>query len=557
MPLSDLVRGSPAPFRPTRNGGRAGAVLGAIGFLAAFALPVRAEDCTLQQIASLPMIENEQGSPVVSVLIDGQPRTMLIDTGGFWSLLEPRVAALYPVRNTRVQGLLGLGAIKLSQTVQVPSVQIGPVKIDRVDFFVEPAGYGSGIEGTLGANWLKVFDVEIDPVENTVTLISQKHCDGGVVHWPHQDVATVPVDFNRAEGRITIPMTLDGKELRALIDTGAAETILSLRAAERLFGLKPDSPGVLPNGSISGKNGRAEPAYRYQFNALEMDGIAFKNAWLTLAATVGNEPDLILGMHQLRGLHLYFAYGEKKLYATTARGDIAARRAAGMPDSAPAARRPDPLDRINAQDFLRTAAAAIRQKDYDRAAAELDRAVKADPGYAPTHVVRASLYAEKGDRDRALKEIDEAIRSDPRNISAYLVRSRLYQVAGDYERAFGDADRAVQLTSASPEALNNRCWFGAILGRLNTALLDCDAALKAAPGNSAILDSRGFVHLKAGRLDQAIDDYDSAIRIEPRSASSLYGRGLAKRQKGDLAGGDADIAAAQRIEPTIAQQFGK
>ena len=59
----------------------------------------------------------------------------------------------------------------------------------------------------------------------------------------------------------------------------------------------------------------------------QLSGIAFDGPWLALSQN-SLEPgvDLILGMRQLRRLHLYFAFGERKLYATAI---------AAMPEIAP------------------------------------------------------------------------------------------------------------------------------------------------------------------------------------------------------------------------------
>jgi tetratricopeptide (TPR) repeat protein len=516
-----------------------------------------AADCTLQRIAELPLEDNEAGSPIVSVLIDGRPKDVLLDTGGFWSLIDPSQVGDWRKRVGPIEGRLGLSAIRLMSIVRVPSVQIGPLKLPDPDFFVTPDGYLK-IDATLGANILSNFDVEVDPVGKTVSLFSQDHCDGQVIHWRHSDLAVVPFRRIPVQQRITIPITLDGHEIRALIDTGSTQTTLSLRAAERLFGLKPDSPGVQESGRAMTKDGGGQPLYRYQFKSLEMDGITFKNPWLNLASIDGGEEDLILGMHQLRGLHLYFAYKERKLYATSAAGDIAARKA--QDDAMAAASLPEgpgPLDEVNAQDLLKSAQAAIGQHDYATAKVDLDRALKLDPGYSDAYLLRAAVDAAKGDRDGARRDLAEALRTDPKSSGAYLVRSHLFEQIADYGHAYDDADHAVKLSPKSPAALNARCWIGAIRGQLAAALSDCDAALALDPHQGHILDSRAFVHLKAGQFDEAIKDYDAALDRQPRDASSLYGRGLAKRETGDRAGGDVDIAAAKQVDSAIESHFGK
>ncbi len=68
-------------------------------------------------------------------------------------------------------------------------------------------------------------------------------------------------------------------------------------------------------------------------STLKMGDIVFKDPWLVIAPMVDRDPDIILGMHDLGSLHLYFAYREGKLYASTVRGDMT--RAAPMPAPMP------------------------------------------------------------------------------------------------------------------------------------------------------------------------------------------------------------------------------
>ncbi len=532
-------------------------ILLAAAIAVGIAAQARAEECTLQRITELPMDSNEWGSPVISIQLDGTPRKFELDTGGFWSLLDPSVTGSFKSRRSPLQGRLGLDAIVLDKVVTVPSVQLDRFKFENVDFFEAPAAY-IGVDGTLGANWLSNWDIEIDPVGRKVALFLPDHCTGKVVYWPHQDLAIVDLRMDPRSHWLTIPMTLDGYELRALVDTGAPDTTLSLQAAKRLFDLTPDSPGMIPSFSAMGRHGQHVRTWRYRFSLLEVDGIAFRNPMITIAERVGEAPDLVLGMHQMQGLHLYFAYKEHKLYATSAQGDIAARSAESGGDKIVAqTSQSSPVARINAQDFFRNAQAEMTKRDLQSAAADLDKAIAIDPTFAPAYAMRAGLYAAAGDRERAMQALDQAIAHDPGLVNAYVERSNIYEIAGDYPRAYADADRAVRAEPKSPVALNARCWIGAIMGRLGDALADCNAAVALAPKIPAILDSRAFVHLKAKQFDDAIKDYDAALAIDPKMAQSLYGRGLAKREKGDLTGGNADINAAEQATPGVADRFGK
>ena len=164
------------------------------------------------------------------------------------------------------------------------------------------------------------------------------------------------------------------------------------------------------------------------------------------------------------------------------------------------------------------------KRNYDRAIADYNSAIKLNPKFAIAYSNRGNSRLSKGEVDRAIADQSEAIRVDPKHAGAY----------------------------------TNRCWARATVGReLELALADCNTALQLGRADAGTLDSRGFVYLRLGRLDEAIADYDAALKADPRHASSLYGRGIAKLRKGDDAGGKADIAAATAIRADVAAEFAR
>src|SRR6185312_4359247 len=97
---------------------------------------VRAADkCgPLQRLIEAPMLQDEDFSPVITVQLNDKPAKLLLDTGGFWSIVSPAMAAGLPVRTTRVRGALDLQGLPLDKLVKMPSMQIGPARVADVDF---------------------------------------------------------------------------------------------------------------------------------------------------------------------------------------------------------------------------------------------------------------------------------------------------------------------------------------------------------------------------------------------------------------------------------------
>jgi hypothetical protein len=185
----------------------------------------------------------------------------------------------------------------------------------------------------LGEDLLGRYDVELDLAAHKLNLFAPDHCHG-VVYWHASAIAEIPMRVTRY-GFLVVSVTLDGKELDAIVSTGTADSLLTDTAAHDLFGLTPESADMTKIGEDS--NGVA--TYRHTFKSLGLSGIAMGNIPIVIYHDVGKiqlerEPeigtrlahidlnngvsDFVLGMNELRKLHVYLAYGEGVMYATPA-----------------------------------------------------------------------------------------------------------------------------------------------------------------------------------------------------------------------------------------------
>jgi len=174
-----------------------------------------------------------------------------------------------------------------------------------------------GFDGTLAPDMLKHYDVDLDFAHGKMNLFSQDHCPGKVLYWTKGDYVVLPMQV-APSSHIRLPVTVDGKTIMAIVDTGAVSSIMSMHAANFL-GVSEDSPGLKLKTSEG--YDRQTRIYSYPFKTLQMGDITVKNPRITVASNefmgaVGN--DMILGMGILRQLHLYIAYKEQKFYITPA-----------------------------------------------------------------------------------------------------------------------------------------------------------------------------------------------------------------------------------------------
>lgn len=313
-----------------------------------------AQDCKLVQIASFDFANRSDGMIVVPVSLEGTTVPMAIDTGATASVVDPGLAEkLHLIKSDIVEDVMfNPKGERFTQVATIHRLGIGTMHGTSIDMLVSPSllSADGSIAGQLGSDLLRQFDVDIDFGARKLNLFSKDHCEGKVVYWPAAAVTVIPVHVVPT-GQIKIPVSLDGHPFDAILDTGSANTHLRLEAAHDLFGLVPDSAGMIRVGSF-GPGGIA-PVYQHVFNSLALQGIAFGHPAVRIREDLArlkfeqtsqlgsrlahvdeakNVADLVLGTNELRNLHVYIAYKEEKLYVSAASAPAAA--AAGTPKAA-------------------------------------------------------------------------------------------------------------------------------------------------------------------------------------------------------------------------------
>ena len=287
-----------------------------LGFSASAA---QAQDCKLTRFSSLPMSTLSDGRIALPVTIDGHDASFLVDTGGISATMSRSLANEIgkepkPFR----RGLIGVGGAVLSNAIRAEDFALGGMHGKDILVFIDERINGVGMDGTLAPEMMHRFDVDFDFRGGTVNFFSQDHCPGKVVYWTKGGAIVIPMDV-QPNGKIRIPITVDGNEVMAILDTGSVTSFVSMKLARRL-GVTPDSKDLKLKRSYGFRDQFKE--YDYPFKTLSLDGLTVNNPQITvmsdaaLGGGLGN--DLTLGISFLRQLHLYVAYKEEKLYITPA-----------------------------------------------------------------------------------------------------------------------------------------------------------------------------------------------------------------------------------------------
>ncbi len=568
---------------------------------ATFLMPVVAQaKCEVAQLAELK-VTMAGAKPMVEAQINGHPVRFIADSGAFFSSISPGSAKELGLSLSSLPPgfqIRGIGGSADASLTHVKDFTLAGIPLHNTPFIVGGSEVGPGA-GLLGQNVLGIGDVEYDLEHGIIRLIRAKGCkDQSLAYW----AGDRPVSIVETEARDQFQthtigtVYLNGARLRAVFDTGASMSVLSLAAAARA-GIKTDSPGVVPAGASRGLGRHTVPTWIAPFASFKVGGEEIRRTRLRIGDIGLSNADMLIGADFFLSHRIYVANSQRKLFFTYDGGPIfnitpnravdGEGEALALPSDAK-----EPSDAVGfsgrgtafaarhqfaeaeadldhaialapteSRYFYERAMIRLARQDRLRAGEDLDQALKLAPGDAQAHLTRARLRLAGHDRSGALADIAAAEQGMAPASDLRLELGRLYESVDAFDQAISQYDawlRAHPDDSRKPMALNARCWVRALAGRdLQDALSDCNAAIRAARDNASFLDSRGLVQLRLGHFDKAIADYDAALAIDPKKAWALYGRGMAKRRLGQAAAADLDMAAALVIAPHLAERFRK
>lgn len=547
--------------------------------------------CQLRHVEMPVRIVNH--SPVGMLKLNGVEVPMLVDSGAFFSVLQPSTAAQLGLKLTPMPSHIQLtgytGAIEAKLT-RVEQVSLKGIAIPNVEFIVGGNELGSGIQGVLGRNFLAMADTEYDLAHGVVRLVFPKgDCEKvNLAHWAG-DAPVIETDLRDAarEGNtdIRVRVRVNDRPMVAVMDTGSSLSRLKLRSARRAG---VTEAMLTPVGRVGGAGEGRVQSWRATIASFELGGEKIANNEFQVDDTEHFQHDMVIGLDYFLSHRVYVSRLQQRVYATWNGGPVFARGdAVGTSDGRHAAR-PAELAPDDAEALARRGEARAAKGDRAGALADLGRAIELAPTAAANWLARAWVWVAKKDAPQALLDLDEALRLQPALHDARGLRAALRMQAKDHPGALADLqllDESLPAASHLREAmgrhyaaldmapqalrqwdlwvashgsdaqlaqvLNGRCWLRARLKLdLPLALQDCKTAIRMDGKDPNARDSLGWALLQSGDPRAAVKAFDEAIALQPM-AFSHYGRALARQRQGDAAAARRDLAAARELLPAI------
>jgi predicted aspartyl protease len=435
------------------------------------AAPAWAQDaakCRLAKIAEWT-VKLGTNQPIIDGAINGKPVGVMLDTGASQTLLMKAAAERLdvPTRPTQ-EFMVGFGGQSRVFVTTLEEVRIGDAV--RKNWRMKVAGEGAfrGTDLILGDDFFKVVDMEFDYAKGVIRLFQPENCQKSFLGYWDANAQVVPMEDG---DKIHFNVRVNGREARAMLDSGASSSIVALAFAESV-GLSTDSPSVLPGSCSSGLGGGGLRNWVGTFDTVTIGGQTIRDARIRIqdyttdfARARGHAPDLFLGTDFLRSHRVYVARSQNKVYFTHAGGQV----------------------------FTATPSLGC------------------DPRQAGL------------DTKKALAVLDETIAANPRDANALAQRGAFRRREGDLQGGLADLDAAIKLAPANGPALAIRSGLRAQMKDYEGAMADADAAVANGIRSAAFFTTRGAIRRAQGNCAQAIGEYEEALKIDPRSAAAQRG----------------------------------
>jgi hypothetical protein len=280
--------------------------------------------CRVESHGTVP-VDVVQGHILLMVQVNDASATFILDTGADRTLMgEDAVRRLGLERDTWVESAVrGLGGIEQRPNALPRSLRLGATPLRRrtltadTSVTVGPLPIaevaGRPIAGLLGRDFLAPFDLDLDLPNRRLTLYEVAGCAGEFLPWnpPYAAIpATTPIG-----AAMVVQVAVDGRPLRALIDSGASSSLIVAPGAIRL-GLTPELLASDPGANGAGVGPRPVPMHLHRFAELRAGPDVTRDPllWVAPRARVVPIVDMLLGADWLAARRVWLSFATKQVF---------------------------------------------------------------------------------------------------------------------------------------------------------------------------------------------------------------------------------------------------
>lgn len=576
-----------------------------------------AEGCRVAKFGTLP-VEVTNGRATTMVKINDHDTRFILDTGSFFDVMSRANADALGLKLQMAPPgfyMSGIGGDAGTDLATVKDFGILDSTLHNILFVVGGSDMGMGL---LGANLLLLADLDLDLANGKATLLKPNmSCQKvSMAYWApggRAEEAKLDAPKYERDRKVRLTVMVNGKPVRAILDTGAPTTLITRKAALR-SGIDLSAGAVTALNGLGGFGQKRYSGAVARVALYQVGSESIQNSRMSVIDSdieEGSEPvEMLIGLDFALAHHIFIAHSQRKMYFTYNGGRVSnfdkasELSKASTPPPAPVADLTGKTEPDTAAGYALRAQARLSRGEHAEALADFDKAVAMAPDKPDSAEIyfaraRARLIPDRpGARipaityEAALADVDKSLALAPDRVEPLLMRARLrlqhretqgalediatlrHVVPAGSEQARAVIGLLIQ-TDQPREALpllddwlhlhpedsdsgsvyNSRCWARALANTdLEEAAQDCRKAIKRLGPEPGVLDSQALVELRMGHWQAAYDGYVQVLAKAPNMAWSRYGQALAMLHLGKVEEGKAQLAAVTASNPNIVAQ---
>jgi TPR repeat protein len=273
-------------------------------------------------------------APTVEGTVNGKAARMLVDTGAMDSYLFPQIAKKAGLKLGHDVGYVtGIGGTSTEIGTKVDELSIGPFHVENIRMGVISDTASRVNDVLLGARFLFNYDLELSMAEQYLRFFQPENCssEDHLAYWD-ENALSVPMTYLdggprsqlvldgrgfrkiKNESRKAVHVEINGKKLRALIDSGAMHTTIFSHAVQS-HGLNLRTDGSFGRKPVAGVGKKTLSSWIAQFDTFQIGDEMVKNGRVMVVDhDLESEFELVLGADFLRAHRVLFAVSQNRFY---------------------------------------------------------------------------------------------------------------------------------------------------------------------------------------------------------------------------------------------------
>jgi len=176
------------------------------------------------------------------------------------------------------------------------------------------------------------------------------------------------------------------------------------------------------------------------------------------------------------------------------------------------------------------------KREFTEALMNLNKAIDADPNYAPAYFLRGNIKDNFDDRHGAMKDYNMAIEKNPKFADAYFARGNVKMKLQDYYGAIADFTSCISLNENNIEAYFNRGKAKQFLQAYEDAINDCSKIIQLHPKNVDAYFMRGILRIEFGDMKNGCLDLSKAGELGDLKAYEMIKEKCNQKSQGNDGG---------------------